>query len=110
MATESSLVRVFRGRIDDAKERHELSLRLPVADAEYLANELAELEAKLAALDWTPITESNLPRSGDHIARWREGFICASMFLDRWNGKSFPSINETMTYTHRRPINPPVQP
>ncbi len=28
---------------------------------------VAELEAKLAALDWTPITESNLPKAGRYI-------------------------------------------
>ena len=28
---------------------------------------IAELEAELAALDWTPITESNLPKVGDEV-------------------------------------------
>ena len=94
----------------DEFTKHGNGCCVQIADHQAAKQRIKELEAKLAALDWTPITESNLPRSGDHIARWREGFICASMFLDRWNGKSFPSINETMTYTHRRPINPPVQP
>ena len=102
MATESSLVRVFRGRIDDAKERHELSLRLPVADAEYLANELAELEAKLAALDWTPITESNLPKVGDTARRTEE----VTVFGDSWDFSDWMEHK----FVDFRPINPPVQP
>ena len=77
MATESSLVRVFRGRIDDAKERHELSLRLPVADAEYLANELAELEAKLAA-KWISVASESMPEYDTLVRLWNPLWPCAS--------------------------------
>ena len=121
MATESSLLRVFRGRIDDAKERHELSLRLPVADAEYLANELAELEAKLAA-KWISVEEvSKLPAlatavllGNPHWPRVCIGYLKDAATMD-WVG--YLDLEETLPEgepTHFMPLpglpDPPVQP
>ncbi len=81
---------------------------------------IKELEAKLAALDWTPITESNLPKVGDEVYAATTSNVfypdsCGTVYAPEreddlrpflgWVGSpAFPS------FTHFRPINPPVQP
>ena len=65
------------------------------------AIKIAQLEAKLAALDWTPITESNLPKVGDEVLYGNgtrvSPVICEYEF-DVW---------EANKDTHFRAINPP---
>ena len=62
---------------------------------------ISELEAKLAALDWSPITESNLPKVGDEVLYGNgtrvSPVICEYEF-DVW---------EANKDTHFRAINPP---
>lgn len=67
-----------------------------------LQERVAELEAKLAALDWTPITESNLPKVGDTARRTEE----VTVFGDSWDFSDWMEHK----FVDFRPINPPVQP
>ena len=72
---------------------------------------IKELEAKLAALDWTPITESNLPKVGDEVLRQRKiGYSLVT--VDNAVAPDETTYDEwvALQYTHFRPINPPVQP
>ena len=63
---------------------------------------IKELEAKLAALDWTEITESNLPKVGDTARRTEE----VTVFGDSWDFSDWMEHK----FVDFRPINPPVQP
>jgi len=72
---------------------------------------IAELEAKMAALDWTPITESNLPNRGDEafmLPTETHGARVIPVGFDAREGDAPRYIDAG--YTHFRPINPPVQP
>ena len=66
-----------------------------------------ELEAKLAALDWTEITESNLPKLGDEVGRQNSSGIWLAYTVETNADYRFW---HALGYTHFRPINPPVQP
>ena len=68
---------------------------------------IKELEAKLAALDWTPITESNLPKLGDEVGRQNSSGIWLAYTVETNADYRFW---HALGYTHFRPINPPVQP
>ena len=68
---------------------------------------ISELEAKLAALDWTPITESNLPKLGDEVGRQNSSGIWLASTVETNADYRFW---DALGYTHFRPINPPVQP
>ncbi len=65
---------------------------------------ISELEAKLAALDWSPITESNPVRLADEVlvsdSRCLALVIPENLTTD-WTGCGFD---------YRRPLNAPVQP
>ena len=65
---------------------------------------ISELEAKLAALDWSPITESNPVRLADEVLD--SGSVCLALVIPEnlttdWTGCGFD---------YRRPLNAPVQP
>jgi hypothetical protein len=71
---------------------------------------VAALEAQLKALDWTPITDENLPKPGDELfarhvfrdAQWN----CVSSVTSvhaTWRASDFLNCG----WTHFRPINPP---
>ncbi len=70
-----------------------------------LQERVAELEAKLAALDWTPITESNLPKVGDEIAAFTG--MTADIRIARVE-YSWGALTE-FGWTHFRPINAPKE-
>jgi len=65
---------------------------------------IRELEARLRDLDWTPISESNLPRAGDEVGRrkldglWIIHLVGSDERLQFWT---------FWGWTHRRPINAP---
>ena len=73
-----------------------------------LQERVAELEAKLAALDWTPITESNLPKVGDEVMRFRADKIRQTVYaVDGTEEQNTLIICLARGDTHFRPINPP---
>ena len=70
--------------------------------------QVAELEAQLKALDWTPITAENLPKKGDILAKFRKTKTGKPMgwcfTLDYWD--NFNALR-LRGWTHFRPNNPP---
>lgn len=71
-----------------------------------LKRRIAELEARLASLSWTPITPGNLPKVGDEVyGRYSSGehyvFICT--------GKELPEAWAASICTHFRALNPPSE-
>lgn len=72
--------------------------------AKYL-NRIAELEAKLAACEWRPITPEDLPKVGDEVfTRYLEAHTIAPRAEDGiWENCA------NRTWTHFRAINPPQQ-
>ena len=69
---------------------------------------ISELEAKLAALDWTPITESNLPKVGDEVMRFQADKIRQTVYaVDGTEEQNTLIICLARGDTHFRPINPP---
>ena len=85
-----------------------------VVAADYVeeaSERIKELEAKLAALDWTEITESNLPKVGDEVMRFRADKIRQTVYaVDGTEEQNTLIICLARGDTHFRPINPPVQP
>ena len=72
------------------------------------AIKIAQLEAKLAALDWTPITESNLPKAGDEVMRFQADKIRQTVYaVDGTEEQNTLIICLARGDTHFRPINPP---
>jgi hypothetical protein len=64
---------------------------------------IAELEAQLAVLDWTPITPENLPKVGDETLD-EDGCVDRAIETDRdTTAKEWLYTG----FTHRRPINAP---
>jgi len=59
-----------------------------------------------AALDWSPISETNLPKVGDEVGRYssnRKLWLVGEVLHD-WNRLGHAS------WTHRRPLNAPPVP
>ncbi len=90
----------------------EYSLRDGMEPSKYCdlcAQELIpELEAKLAALEWKPITAESLPGDGDEIySRYKEVYAAQRRYTDK--------PEHVVLRLHRggwryyRPINPPSQ-
>ena len=73
------------------------------------AQRIRELEAQLAALDWTPITESNLPKVGDEVLDRSfsdpDEFMITIVAHD-WDARQ---LNPALAgYQFRRPIAAPA--
>jgi hypothetical protein len=72
---------------------------------------IAELEARLALLDWTPITPENLPKLGrDEVGRWRlmsRTWLVCDVADTPWKGDATAEQYKSLNWTYFRPINPP---
>ena len=85
-----------------------------IHDWQAAVDRIQELEARLKALEWTPITESNLPTVGeDEVGRKRLAvpvgtwIVCDASdtpFLQPATARRYRLLG----WTHRRPINAPV--
>lgn len=70
---------------------------------ERLGEEIAALRSKLAALDWRPITEADLPKVGDELLG-----MCDKVQKVYANEEAYDIERWKQTYwTHFRAINPP---
>ena len=72
---------------------------------EDLSARILELEAQLAALDWTPITAENLPKAGDETINTSGYVMLKGRVTDLWNVNTWIDNR----WTHFRPINPPAK-
>lgn len=76
---------------------------------------IAELEDKLVALQWRPITESDMPKVGDEM--WQSGADSGVERIQGWIDMvekhhtkiDFRTLTSGGGYSHFRPINPPTQ-
>jgi hypothetical protein len=73
--------------------------------AKFYKGQIAVLEARLAALDWTPITADNLPRLEDEVRdeRFRSIKLVAE-HMKGWDAEDWAMEG----FTHRRPLNAPT--
>lgn len=87
--------------------------------------EISEMASRLLALEWSPITESNLPRAGDEVGFWDSCCDDAGLFwyhrsVDRTSellGDDYVAIADMtvewwteLEFTHRRQLNAPITP
>lgn len=74
--------------------------------AQFWMAEITELRARLAALDWIPISPENPVQTGDEVLT-RER---SSVFVpEAGHLKGCPTEEWlALGYTHRRPLNPPA--
>ena len=69
---------------------------------------IRELEQRLKELDWSPISETNLPRLGDEVgSEW--GDLWRVDNVTRLKMRRYSSAQDwfDQSFTHRRPLNPP---
>ena len=71
-----------------------------------LTVKVAQLEARLAALDWTPISEENPAVDGDEIGSY---FDTETFGVTEYLAGSAKDLLQD-GWTHRRPQNPPRDP
>ena len=71
---------------------------------------IAELQAQLAALSWTRITEQNLPKVGDEVLCFDEEGSLVYEVTSIHTLFSAQKWKDERAMTHRRPINPPTPP
>ena len=71
-----------------------------------LTVKVAQLEARLAALDWTPISEENPAVDGDEIGSY---FDTETFGVTEYLAGSAKDLLQDR-WTHRRPQNPPRDP
>lgn len=73
---------------------------------------VAELEAKLAALQWTAISPDNLPKLGhDEVGRWRVNsptWIVCDVADTPWKGDATVEQYANLGWTHFRANNAPL--
>jgi hypothetical protein len=72
-----------------------------------LERELAEAQATIAALQWTPITMDNLPLKDSEVIG-REGLVETVRYHSDLLRQSF-AYSRMVGWTHFRPISPPAQ-
>jgi hypothetical protein len=97
------------------KDRVRISIPTETTDddvtaADYVresAVRIRDLEAKLAALDWKPITHGNMPKEGDEVFRKRQDWITVDAVVP--DDTSYEEWIKRLKYTHFRPINPPKE-
>jgi hypothetical protein len=89
-----------------------------ILDLRKSAEICAEVEARLAALEWQEITPKNLPKQNVHelLSKYGEVVCCALDYHERESQNAAQRIHiDCMKallvagWTHFRPINPPAQ-
>lgn len=101
--------------ITDAEERaglrriFDLGVELPIPPemTRKVAGYIGYLEAQLAALSWTVISESNLPTEADELLD-HNGNVETTESYRNWGGFDSQSWTDK-SYIYRRPINAPAK-